>query len=67
MGRSGGPNGLADGVGGVEVAVGEVITHPRDLRPRDIWFAGQQPGGQYLDGVADLQEPNPDYVEDQAV
>jgi hypothetical protein len=45
----------------------EVVTLPRDLRPRDSWFAGQQLGGQCLDGRADLKEPGHDCVEDQAV
>ena len=33
--------GLVDGVGGVEVAVGEVVAHPGDLVTGDAWFGGQ--------------------------
>jgi hypothetical protein len=34
--------GLQDGVGGVEVPVGEVVAHAGDLPPRDRWLGGQQ-------------------------
>jgi hypothetical protein len=59
--------GLQDGVGCVEVAVGQVITHPGDLAPGDRGLCVEQIGGQSLDGLTDLEQPDPDGVEDQPV
>jgi hypothetical protein len=58
---------LEDGVGGVEGAVREVVTHARDLPPGDVRLGQEQFIGQGLDGLADLQEPDADGVEDQPV
>jgi len=50
--------------GGVEVAVGQVIAHAGDLAPRDAGLGVEQPGGQGLHRLADLQQPDPDRIED---
>jgi hypothetical protein len=55
---------LQDRVGGVEVAVGQVIAHAGDLAPRDAGLGVEQPGGQGLHRLADLQQPDPDRIED---
>ena len=55
--------GLQDGVGCVEVAVGQVITHPGNLAPWDRGLGVEQLSGQCLDGLADLQQPDSDGVE----
>jgi hypothetical protein len=47
--------GLQDGVCGVEVAVGEVVSHPGDLLPGDGWLGVEQVTGQCLDRFADFQ------------
>jgi hypothetical protein len=54
-------------VRGVEVPVGEVVTHPGYLPPRDGWLGGEQVIGQCFDGLADLQQADADGVEDQPV
>src|SRR5262245_57848729 len=59
--------GLQDGVRGVEVAVSEVASQAGDLPPWDGRLSGKQVVGQCLDGLADLQQPDPDSVEYQAV
>ena len=56
-----------DGVCGVEVAVGQVVAHPGDVDPRDVWFSIQQLRGDRPNGLADLDEPNPDRIEHQPV
>src|ERR1017187_7019372 len=58
---------LQDSVTGGEVAVAQVVPHPRDLPPRKGRLSGKQACGQRLDCLADLQQPDPDGVEDQAV
>lgn len=53
---------------GVEVAVREVISHARDLPPRNPRVGGGDVGwGEGFDGFADLEQPDPDGVEDQPV
>lgn len=47
---------------GVEVAMGEVVSHPCDLLPRDIVDGGEEVGVDALDGFADLEEPDADGV-----
>jgi hypothetical protein len=54
-------------VGGVEVAVREVVAHAGDLPPRDGRLGGKQVIGECLDGFADFQQPDPGGVEYQAV
>lgn len=41
--------GLQDGVGGVEVAVGQMVAHTDDLLARDARLRRKQIGGQGLD------------------
>jgi hypothetical protein len=59
--------GLQDRVGGVEVAVGEVVAHTGDLPPRDRRLRGEQVIRQCFDSLADLQQADADRVEDQPV
>jgi len=59
--------GLQDRVGGVEVAVREVVAHAGDLPPRDGRLGGEQVIGECLDGFADFQQPDPGGAEYQAV
>lgn len=59
--------GLQDCVSGVEVPVGEVVAPAGDLPPGNGWLGGQQVLGQRLDSLTDLQQPDPDSVEYQAV
>ncbi len=59
--------GLQDRVSGVEVPVREMVAHAGDLPPRDGWLSSEQVVGQGLDGLADLQQSDPDGVEDQAI
>ncbi|HEY2313714.1 MAG TPA: hypothetical protein VGH96_08875, partial [Streptosporangiaceae bacterium] len=54
-------------MGSVEVAVSQVVTYAGDLGPGDAGLGVEQVGGQCLDGFADLQQSDPDSVEDQAV
>ena len=54
-------------MGGVEVAVGQVITHARDLVPRHAGLGVEQFSGQGFDGLTDLEQPDPDGVEYQPV
>jgi len=49
------------------VAVGEVITHPGDLPPRDFGFGFGQIGTECLHGLANLQLPDADGIAYQAV
>lgn len=37
--------GQHDGMGGVEVAVGQVVAHSGDLAPRDRWFGVEKSPG----------------------
>ena len=46
--------GLKNGVRGVEVAMGKVVTHTRDLLPGDRRLSGKQVIRERLDGLADL-------------
>jgi hypothetical protein len=57
--------GLPDGVGCVEVAVSQVITHPGNLAPWDRGWLSRSSAG--LDSLAGFQQPDPDGVEDQPV
>ena len=59
--------GLHDGVVGVEVAMGEVVAHARDLAPRDRRIGCQQLGRQRFDGFADLEQADAYGVEYQPV
>lgn len=56
-----------DGMSGVEVAVSQLIAHAGDLRPRQIGSLLSSSLGNALDRLADLDEANPDRIEDQAV
>jgi hypothetical protein len=53
--------------GGLQAAVGQVITQPGNLAPWDGGLGVEQLSGQRLDGLADFQQPDPDGVEDQPV
>jgi predicted transcriptional regulator len=44
-----------------------VVAHAGDLPPRDGRVGSEQGVGESLDCLADLQQPDPDSVEDQAV
>lgn len=66
-GRSSLTGGREDGMGGVEVAVGEVVAHPDDLRPRKGRLAGEQFRWESFDRFADLDSPNPYGVEDEPI
>src|SRR5215469_6752774 len=59
--------GLQDCVSGVEIAVSEVLSQAGDLPPWDGRLGSNQVVGQCLDGLADLQQPDPDGIEYQAV
>jgi hypothetical protein len=48
-------SGLQDGVGCIEVTVGQVITHPADLAPGDCGLAVEQLNRESLNGLADFQ------------
>ena len=52
---------------GVEVAVGEAVAHPGDLRPGECRFVGKQLSGESLDRFADLDQADPNGVEDEPV
>ena len=52
---------------GVEVAVGEVVPHAGDLRPRQGRLRGQEPLGEGLDRLANFDQTNPHSVEDDPV
>lgn len=56
-----------DGVCGVEAAVGQMVAHPGNIDPRDVWFSIQQLRGDRPNGLADLDEPDTDCVEHQPV
>ena len=58
---------LQDGVRCVEVAVSEPISHPGHFSPRYLRFGIQQGRRQLLHGLADLNQPNPDGIEDQPI
>ena len=58
---------LDDVMGGVEVAMGELVTHSRHVSPRDLGLSGQEVGGDVLDRFADLDETHSNGVEDEAV
>src|SRR5580704_9032443 len=47
--------------------MGKTVAHPGDLGPRQVRLVVQQLGGQPLHRLADLDEPNPDGIEDQTV
>jgi len=55
------------GVEGVEIVVGETITHARYLIPGDCRFTIEQLPRDRLDCFADLDQPDPYSVEDEAV
>ena len=67
LGQVVGNRGGDDGVSGVEAAVGEVVTHAGDLRPRQVRLSGQHLGGEGFDGLADLDEPDANSIDDEAV
>jgi hypothetical protein len=54
-----------DGVGDVEVAVCDAVAHPGDLDPREGRCAGEQLRRKSFDRFADLDEADPDGVEDE--
>jgi hypothetical protein len=56
-----------DRMGGIEVAVREVVAHPLDVDPGDLGFVGDQVRVEDCDCFADLGQPDADGVEDQAV
>ena len=56
-----------NGVAGVEVAVGQLVAHAGDLAPGQARLRGGEVGRQVLGRFADLDEPDPDRVEDQPV
>lgn len=51
----------------IEVPMGEAVAHARDVAPRVAWLGIKQVVGNGLDRFADLDEADPDGVEDQAV
>lgn len=51
----------------VEVPVGQSITHAGDVGPGVARLGVEKLGGDRLDGLADLDEPDPDSIEDEAV
>ena len=59
--------GLDNGVVGVEVAVGEVVSHAGEVTPGDGGFLGQQLGLDVFDGFPDFDESESDGVEDETV
>ena len=44
-----------------------MVAHRRNIDPRDLRLAIEQSGIDGFDGLADLDEPNPHRVEDEAV
>ena len=46
---------------------GDLLAHSRDLAPRDRRFSVEQFGRQTLDRLADLEQPDANGIEDQAV
>ena len=52
---------------GVEVSVGQAVTHPCDVAPGMSWLGVEQLGGDGLDRFADLDEADPDGIEDEPV
>ena len=54
-----------NGVVGIEVAMGEVVSHTGDVTPGNVRFGGQQLGVYVFDGFANLNQPNSDSVEDK--
>src|SRR5687768_4038458 len=58
---------LQDRMRRIEVTMGKMITHSRDLGPRYRRLGYQQCGWQGFDGLPDLQQPDTDGVEDQPV
>lgn len=58
---------LHDGPSGVEVPMSEVIAHSGDISPWNRGLSGQESRIDGSDGFADLDESNPDCVEDQSV
>lgn len=54
-------------VGRVEIAVSQAVSHPGDLRPRKIGRIGENVWLKRLYGLADLDQPEPDRVEHQAI
>jgi hypothetical protein len=58
---------LQDRVSGVEVAVREVVSDLGDLPPRDGRLCSKQVIGKRFDRLADLQQPDRDGIEYQAV
>lgn len=45
----------------------ELVTHPDDLSPRDAGFGGEQGRVENLDRLTDLDQPDPDGIEDQTL
>lgn len=58
---------MDDAVGGVEVAMSEVVPHPGDVAPRDMGFCGKDLGADVLDRLTDLDEADPNGIEDEPV
>jgi hypothetical protein len=52
---------------GIEVVVGEMVSHSGDRTPRLRGFSSQQVVGDRFDGFADLDEANADCIEDQPI
>ncbi len=51
----------------VEVAMGELVTHAGDVDPWDRWLGVKEFRADSLDGFADLDQPEPDGIEHQAI
>lgn len=62
-----GDGGLNDCVGCVEVSVREMVTHGGDIDPGDAGLGREQFWVDGFDGFADLDESDPDCVEDQPI
>jgi len=58
---------LDDGMRRVEVAMGELVTHAGDVDPWDLWLGVKEFRADSLDGFADLDQPEPDGIEHQAI
>jgi len=58
---------LDDPVGRVEVAMSKLIPHSGNVAPWDVGFRGEELRVDVLDRFADLDETDPNGVEDEAV
>lgn len=51
----------------IQAFVSDPVAHPGDLQPQKGRFAREQLGGERVDRFADLEEANPNGVEDEPV